>query len=492
MDLSAVIENSLTALMSSLIQQGLIAYITPAVFGAAGNKTTDDAASLQTAFDFAKANNLYVDLAGKNYLITKNVTIDSISVINGTITKANTNIYIVCKGNFSLNNITVYTSGECRDLSIQLVDSNGGKIYNSNIYGYILCKTKAVNTTISGSNIYHGNYGILFNDGDSSRTYNGVAYTNAIGSGLYVRYCNFVVMAAQQNGDSIEINCPNKRFSDILLENNNVILKDGITRVSDPNGSIGFGFAGCDNFRVMNNDFNGVGSINGTVHYEFCSNGRIKFNNLINNFGHGIIGIDSSDVDNDENIIDGCIRGINMVSDHAVNTRINVRKNKIKHMKQYGIYGAGLLNNTISDNEFIEPVADINYSSFTYMFFYDNANGGLQTSIVNGNTFYKGNFKGKLNLPINAKTAKCINNLFVNNLGMDFGVYYFDIGASNYVQNSLVGANLQFYILNVSPIGYLPADITGSLCLDCVAGKIYRAEPSINNTNAWVLQNTVR
>jgi hypothetical protein len=242
----------------------------------------------------------------------------------------------------------------------------------------------------------------------------------------------------------------------------------------------------------MNNDLTGVGSTNGTIHYEWCNNGRIKFNNLINNFGHAIIGIDSTDVDNDENYIDGCIRGISMISDNALNTRINVRKNKIKHMKEYGIYGTGLLNNTISDNEFIEPVADSKYSSFTYMFFYDNAIGGLQKSIVIGNKFYKGNFTGKLNLPIRANTPKCINNFFKDNLGMDFGVYYFDIGPNNHLEHSLVGANVQFYILNVSPIGYLPANTTGALCLDYTTGKIYRAEPSINNTNAWIPQNTVR
>ncbi|UZW14957.1 hypothetical protein OSC52_03690 [Clostridium pasteurianum] len=487
-DLSTIIENSLDALVSSLIKKGLNSYVTPAIFGAVGDKKTDDTAHLQSAFDFASANNLYVDLCGKSYLVKNNITIDNINIINGTIIKYNTNMYVVCKNKFALDNVTIYTAGDCRDLTIELVESNNGKITHSNIYGYILCKTKAVKTKIQESTIYHGNYGVLFNDGDSNRTYNGTSYTDSIGKGLSIRDCDFVVMTAQQNGDTVEINCPNKGFSDIVLENNIVELKEGITKVSDANGSIGFGFAGCDNFRVMNNDLTGVGSINGTIHYEWCSNGKVKFNNLINNFGHAIIGIDSSDVDNDENFIDGCIRGISMVSDHALNTRINVRKNKIKHMKEYGIYGAGLLNNTISDNEIIEPAADSKYSSFTYMFFYDNAIGGLQKSIITGNKFYKGNFTGKLNLPINAKTPKCINNIFKNNLGMDFSVYYFDIGTNNHLEHSLVGANAKFYVLNVSPIGYLPADKVGAVCFDSTTGNIYKVEAGTNNSKQWVLQ----
>lgn len=488
-DLSTIIENSLSALVSSLIEKGLTSYVTPPIFHAVGDGAADDTNNLQAAFDFASSNNLYVDLCGKNYLIKNNITIDNIKIINGTITKANTNIYVVCKNKFALDNVNIYTAGDCRDLTIELVDSNGGKITHTNIYGCIRCKTKAVNTKIYESTIYHGDYGILFNDGDPNRTYNGITYTETIGKGLYIKDCDFVVMTAQQNGDTVEINCPNKRFNDIVLENNTVRLKDGITRVADANGSIGFGFASCDNFRVVNNDLTGVGSINGTIHYEWCSNGRIKFNNLINNFGHGIIGIDSTDVDNDENFIDGCTRGISMVSDYALNTRINVRKNKIKHMKEYGIYGAGLLNNIILDNEIIEPVASPNYSSFTFMFFYDNSIGGLQKSIITGNKFYKGSFTGNLNLPINAKTPKCINNFFKDNLGMDFAVYYFDIGPNNQLQHSLVGANLQFYILNISPIGYLPADVIGALCLNYTTGNIYRVEAGVNSSKSWVLKN---
>ena len=89
--------------------------VTPEMYGAKGDGTTDDTNAINQAIKYAKENNLYVTSLGKKYLITADITIDGayVDFNNGTIVSNNFSLIVKNNGvlkNAILNSTTIISN----------------------------------------------------------------------------------------------------------------------------------------------------------------------------------------------------------------------------------------------------------------------------------------------------------------------------------------------------------------------------------------------
>lgn len=388
----AGIENPPTEIPSSTSPEN--EYVTPGEFGVPED-ANDDLRLFQKALDAAAKKNVPLDLEGKTYHIYTSEA--KCPIINGTLKIMPSSSLVLTGNKVSLKNVNVFRwwKGDgygYGDVRLHLTD--GCVIENCNFSAHtscprIFCNTAANNTIIKNCAFSEG-FGILFNDGEpETRKYNNKLYTNSIGKGLIVDNCIFNTSErpVQYEGDNVEVNTPNFRFSDVQVTN---CVSYGAK--INTNVGIGFGFAQVDHIVCSDNKlYNIQGS--GAIHMEACTDVESN-NNTVKNSQYGIMCIYNKNASYSGNTIEDCDYGIYCSSEYpyCYNEDILFSDNNILNCAPHPLTGSGMKNSQIINNTFQSNFDHINaIIKLAYDKSYETNNVTVADNIIN----YTGSFSEK-------------------------------------------------------------------------------------------------
>lgn len=388
----AGIENPPTEIPSSTSPEN--EYVTPGEFGVPED-ANDDLRLFQKALDAAAKKNVPLDLEGKTYHIYTSEA--KCPIINGTLKIMPSSSLVLTGNKVSLKNVNVsrWWKGDgygYGDVRLHLTD--GCVIENCNFSAHtscprIFCNTAANNTIIKNCTFSEG-FGILFNDGEpETRKYNNKLYTNSIGKGLIVDNCIFNTSEkpVQYEGDNVEVNTPNFRFSDVQVTN---CVSYGAK--INTNVGIGFGFAQVDHIVCSDNKlYNIQGS--GAIHMEACTDVESN-NNTVKNSQYGIMCIYNKNASYSGNTIEDCDYGIYCSSEYpyGYNEDICFSDNNILNCAPHPLTGSGMKNSQIINNTFQSNFDHINaIIKLAYDKSYETNNVTVANNIIN----YTGSFSEK-------------------------------------------------------------------------------------------------
>ena len=284
----------------------------PNMFGAKGDNTTDDTAYVIATISATSTNGSVVGRQNSTYRISTRVNLASKCIKDMVLSYSAGTASLVLSGNSKLLNTTIYVNTTAPSFSsplsgavnLHLADGviiDGLYIpdgsANSGVRIGIFCSTKANDVTVRNCKMDYIAWPLLYNDDTSfiSRVVDGVDYAgSSIGRGLTVQNCSFGALDKSQNGDGIEINCPDDRFTDVRVSG--CIVNKAIGFAAHGANGIGMGFANIDGLLVDNCYIQNADGSGGGLHCE-KSKGVILSNNMIIDCWKGIgIGEDGDDI----------------------------------------------------------------------------------------------------------------------------------------------------------------------------------------------------
>lgn len=369
-------------------------YVTPEEFGMVSDKN-DDARIFQKVLDAAAEKGVPLNLEGKTYHIYTSEA--RCQITNGSLKIMPGSSLVLTGDNVSLKNVNIsrWWKGDCYwNGDVRLHLTNGCVIEDCNFSSdasspSIFCNTSANDTTIKNCTFSEG-FGILFDDGNAgNRKYNDVLYTETIGKGLIVDNCTFNTdgKPVQYEGDNVEVNTPNCRFSDVQVTN---CVSYG-AKIGD-NVGMGFGFAQVDNLVCSDNILSNIEG-SGAIHMEACTDVESK-NNVVRNSQYGIMCIYTNNALYDNNTIENCEYGIQCMakSPYGYDEKIRFFNNNILNCTLRPLWGSGLKDSEIINNVF---QTDCNYTSAIIELSYDKLYETKNVTISGNTIDYNGSFPDK-------------------------------------------------------------------------------------------------
>jgi nitrous oxidase accessory protein NosD len=440
--------------------------------GALEAQYAPDLAGVKTSL--AEIAKTIVDLGNITYTINGILKVkDKIVLQNGRINFLSETGQLYLYGNASLRNLTIDSGSFIKwGGAIALINTNGVILDGVTVLGNqrgeaVFCNSKASNTVIKNCYFPDTGWGILFNDG-SSRLADGVDYTGqSIGSGLIISDCVFGKSDKTTDGDAVEINTPNLRFSDIVVKNCKALKTTSI----DSNNGIGFGFAHCDNVLCEGNTLkNIVGT--GSLHFEWCSNVKAN-NNSIYDSQYGIVFQAGNDHVFENNSVYRCDYGFFCMY-NGVDTQsfAKLLNNYLDGLKQYGILVQNAKYIDVIGNTIINYTGQLN----TAIISFQETNGkGVTFSKIKSNRFILGTGTARPANPNISLSTLSTDNEVEDNYFEGYNSYDISIDLTknklvNYIRGNKVGLTVHS---KGDPTGYYPST-TSSLAVDTTTGFLYR------------------
>ncbi len=472
----------------------------PNQFGAKGNGADNDTVAVIAALAATPTNSYVVGQGQSVYSISSRVDVTNKRLKDIVFSYSSGSSSLVLIGNSQLINTTIYVNTTapafsnplCGAVNLHLADGaiidglyipDGSSVVGTRVG--IFCSSLASNVTVKNCTMDYIAWPLLYNDDtafvSNIRVVDGVDYSSqSIGKGLNVTNCSFGASNKLQNGDGLEINCPQKRFSDVVVSN--CIVNKAVGFAGHGANGIGLGFANIDGLLVTGCYIKNCDGSGGGLHCE-NSKGVIFSNNMIVDCWKGIgIGDDGDDIVISGNTVIRSEEAVQIVGVATPVRNLSFVGNCIIDTVNYPFAATNLDGALISDNLFRNNGVAIN--AFITLL-QTGALGTLNIRILD-NIFRIDNginsfVFGKSGTVLGVHSAGNIFNGVINNNIAGYIALIRTVGVSEDHYNNIgASATSMNVTLSGTPVGYL-SGLAGNLATDLSAGVIYRH----NGTN-WI------
>ena len=467
------------------------------MFGAKGDGVNDDTSNIIACITASPTNSVIYGLKQCIYKVSSRINLTDKEITDAVFTYSAATASITMSGAARLTNSTIYVNTTAPSFSsplcgaINLHLANGVIIDNvwipdgSSSVGVrvgIFCSSSANNVTIRNCKMDYIAWPLLYNDNTSSisRIVDGVNYAgSSIGRGLTVRNCSFGALDKTQNGDGIEINCPDNRFTDVRVSG--CIVNKAIGFATHGANGIGMGFANIDGLQVDNCYIQNADGSGGGLHCE-NSKGVILSNNMIVDCWKGIgIGDEGDDIIVSNNTVIRSSEALQIVGGATSVTNLSIVNNCFLDTVSYPMAATNLDGCIISNNIFRNNATGGN--AFITLL----QSGGLSTKkitisnnifrIDNGVNTLVGGVSGVIS---NLHSYGNIFNGVSNNNIAGYISLVRGRGLSQDCYDNLGGMSAMDVCISGTPVGYLAGQL-GDLAKDVNNGVQYK-----HNGTSWV------